>query len=115
MASQRARCSSSKSSHIPRFCIQGLHKHTQRDRSDGINTANIVSGRRPRRPKLDPDYAAHLAIEEDEPPALVHAFGACINERFTAEKRKKPHRDQLPPEPQNHIHELLEEIKHLLS
>ena len=72
-----------------------------RDRSDGINTANIISGSRSRRPRQDPDYAAYLTIEEDEPPAVVHAFGACINQRFTTEKPKKPHRDQLPPEPQN--------------
>jgi hypothetical protein len=71
--------------------------HTQR--SDGINTANIITGRRSQRAKLDPDYIAHLTIKEDEPPAVVHAFGVYINERFT--KPIKPHRDQLPPEPQN--------------
>ncbi|OQE59396.1 hypothetical protein PENNAL_c0325G00318, partial [Penicillium nalgiovense] len=74
----------------------------RRDRSDGINTTNIISGSRSRKPRQDPDYAAYLTMEEDEPPALVHAFGACINERFESEQKpKKPHREQLPPEPQN--------------
>ncbi|KAJ6178800.1 hypothetical protein N7519_009261 [Penicillium mononematosum] len=53
--------------------------HTGRDRSDGINTVNIISGSRSRKPRQDPDYTVYLAIEEDEPPALVYAFGACIN------------------------------------
>ncbi|KAI1829116.1 hypothetical protein DTO027I6_9863 [Penicillium roqueforti] len=84
---------------------QELHAEpvrASRDRSDGINTANIISGSRSRKPRQDPDYAAYLAMEEDEPPALIHAFGACINQRFESDQKpRKPHRDQLPPEPQN--------------
>ncbi|KAJ6187229.1 hypothetical protein N7519_002137 [Penicillium mononematosum] len=38
--------------------------------SDGINTANIISGSRSRKPRQDPDYVVYLAMEEDEPPAL---------------------------------------------
>jgi hypothetical protein len=31
---------------------------------DGINTANIISGSRYRRPRQDPDYAAYLTMED---------------------------------------------------
>jgi hypothetical protein len=73
------------------------------ERSDGINPANIISGSRSRKPRFDPDYASYLILDEDEPPAIMHAFGEGMNERYTKQKQKlmKLHRDQLPPEPQN--------------
>jgi hypothetical protein len=76
-------------------------RERERERSDGINPANIVSGSRSRKPRFDPDYASYLTLDEDEPPAVMHAFGEGMKERYTKQKPMKLHRDQLPPEPQN--------------
>ena len=69
-----------------------------RQRSPGVDTATIISASRSRRPRLDPGYATHLTLVEEDPPAVVHAFGVSINERFN-QNPVKPHRDQLPSFP----------------
>jgi hypothetical protein len=68
------------------FCIQSLYVHKEIDQMV-LTLQNIISGSRSRRPRLDPDYAAHLTLDEEEPPTVVHTFGVRINERFNPKKK----------------------------
>lgn len=70
-----------------------------RDISASIETSNIVTGTRSRKPRIDPDYATYLSLAQEEPPSLLYAFTTSMNQRF----KTKPHREDLPPPPENWI------------
>ncbi|KAJ5823125.1 hypothetical protein N7447_005465 [Penicillium robsamsonii] len=79
-----------------------LSDRAPRDISGDIDLSNIITGRRSRRAKQDPDYAAYIVLDdstEQDPPEVLHAFTVSLNERFNQKKRL--HRDNLPPEPRN--------------
>jgi hypothetical protein len=71
---------------------QQLHTELHTRRSDGINPANIVKGRRTKRTREDPNYMAYTTIHEDKPPELLRTFTAAL---YT-EKPLQRHRDDLP-------------------
>jgi hypothetical protein len=62
--------------------LQAELEAPRREIFGNIDTGNIISGRRTRRAKQDNDYASYAtalndtALEEDEPPAMLHAFAA---------------------------------------
>ncbi|OOQ86237.1 hypothetical protein PEBR_22534 [Penicillium brasilianum] len=59
---------------------QQLHAELHTRRSDGIDPANIVKGRRTRRTREDPNYIAYATVHEDEedPPELLRIFAAAL-------------------------------------
>ncbi|KAG0160097.1 hypothetical protein PDIDSM_7624 [Penicillium digitatum] len=74
-------------------------RRAPRDISASIETSNIVTGTRSRKPRIDPDYATYLSLAQEEPPSLLYAFTTSMNQRF----KTKPHREDLPPPPENWI------------
>jgi hypothetical protein len=60
-----------------------------------VDTANILEGKRSRRPKQDNIYSSYTTIE---PPQTLHAFAAGLY----AEKPERRHRDDLPPLPRHY-------------
>jgi hypothetical protein len=63
-----------------------------------VDTSNIISGgrsSRTRKPKIDRDYAAHLAME---PPSYLAAFAHGL---YAEKPEKRRHRDDLPPLPKH--------------
>jgi len=63
-----------------------------------VDTSNIISGKRSRRPKADNDYAAHTVIHDEEPPAMLAAFAAGL---YAEKPESRRHRDDLPPLPKH--------------
>ncbi|KAG0160465.1 hypothetical protein PDIDSM_7994 [Penicillium digitatum] len=79
---------------------QSCHLNNEhREISASIETSNIVTGTRSRKPRIDPDYATYLSLAQEEPPSLLYAFTTSMNQRF----KTKPHREDLPPPPENWI------------
>lgn len=70
---------------------------THRPRDEGIDSSNIISGTRRRRQNKERDFAytALHVVEDNEPAPLLHAFATALN----AEKPRRQHSDDLPPEP----------------
>ena len=71
-----------------------------REISSNIDASNILSGRRIRKAKQDDDFAYATTIvqgiDEEEPPALLHAFAAGL---YAEKPNARRHRDDLPPPP----------------
>jgi hypothetical protein len=73
-----------------------------RRRLDGLDTANIVEGRRQTRPRRDQaDYQAHTAVKTpfiEEPERVEYAFAIALD---AGENKKRWHRNELPEPPKN--------------
>jgi hypothetical protein len=75
-----------------------------------VSTENILTGRRGRRPKQDPDYVAYftMAPELEDQREVLAAFSSAI---ANARPAKRYHRSELPPPPatwremQRHSHQ----------
>jgi hypothetical protein len=74
-----------------------LDRHISAD----VDKENIISGKRARKPRVDPDFQSYLTIQdqEEDPPELLHAFIVSMHNQ--ASHTKKRCRDQLPTEPRN--------------
>jgi hypothetical protein len=71
-----------------------------RDINGDVDTGNIISGRRTRRPRRDDDYTAYVTTidEDEEPPAFLHAFAAGL---YAEKPDSRRHRDDLPEPPKH--------------
>ena len=70
---------------------------------DGLDTANIIEGRRQTRPRKDQaEYQAYTAVEAlfiKEPERVEYAFAIALN--AAEESKKQWHRGELPEPPKN--------------